>query len=125
MIDDSTDDGWSVLELSSFQLEAATTFRAHVGVILNLTPDHIDRHGSFGAYVSAKARLLAAQHSEDVAVLNAGDPPTRELAPQARGQVWWFSRTELAASLDEISLPGRTSIARALIEDWFGGPIDA
>jgi UDP-N-acetylmuramoylalanine--D-glutamate ligase len=93
IIDASSAGGWSVVELSSFQLEAATTFRTHVGVVLNLTPDHIDRHGSFSAYVAAKARMLAAQQAEDVVVLNAADPPTRELASRARGQVWWFSRT--------------------------------
>ena len=83
-----------VIECSSFQIDLAPSIAPTVGILINLSPDHIDRHGSFSAYVSAKARLLAAQQSGDVAVLNAGDPPTRELAPQARGQVWWFSRTE-------------------------------
>jgi UDP-N-acetylmuramoylalanine--D-glutamate ligase len=77
----------AVLEVSSFQLEATDAFRSRVAVILNLTPDHLDRHGSFEAYVAAKARILAAQRAEDVAILNFDDSAVRELAASARARV--------------------------------------
>jgi UDP-N-acetylmuramoylalanine--D-glutamate ligase len=77
----------AVLEVSSFQLEATDAFRSDVAVILNLTPDHLDRHGSFEAYVATKARILAAQRAEDIAILNFDDPAVRELAASARARV--------------------------------------
>jgi UDP-N-acetylmuramoylalanine--D-glutamate ligase len=77
----------AVLEVSSFQLEATDAFRSRVAVILNLTPDHLDRHGSFETYVAAKARILAAQRAEDVAILNFDDSAVRELAASARARV--------------------------------------
>jgi UDP-N-acetylmuramoylalanine--D-glutamate ligase len=93
MVDDSADDTWNVLELSSFQLEATESFRSHIAVVLNVTPDHLDRHGTLEMYAAAKGRILKTQTSEDQAVLNADDPLCREMAHQARGRVWWFSRT--------------------------------
>jgi UDP-N-acetylmuramoylalanine--D-glutamate ligase len=80
----------AVLEVSSFQLETTTGFRPRVAVVLNLTPDHLDRHGSFEAYCEAKARILARQEPEDTAVLNPDDPAVRALAARARGRVLWF-----------------------------------
>jgi UDP-N-acetylmuramoylalanine--D-glutamate ligase len=80
----------AVLEVSSFQLEAIADFRPRVAVILNLTPDHLDRHGDFDAYVAAKARILENQGSDDVAVLNFDDAATRGLADAARGRVLPF-----------------------------------
>jgi UDP-N-acetylmuramoylalanine--D-glutamate ligase len=77
----------AVLEVSSFQLEATEAFRPAVAVVLNLTPDHLDRHGSFAAYVAAKARVLAMQRAEDVAVLNFDDTVVRGLAEDARARV--------------------------------------
>src|SRR5207302_1140029 len=56
MISKSTNDTWNVLEISSFQLETIETFRPKIAAILNITPDHLDRHGSFATYVAAKAR---------------------------------------------------------------------
>jgi UDP-N-acetylmuramoylalanine--D-glutamate ligase len=79
-----------VLEVSSFQLEATEGFRPRVGVVLNVTPDHFDRHGDFEGYVRAKARLLANQRPEDAAVLNARDERVRALAAEARGRVYFF-----------------------------------
>jgi UDP-N-acetylmuramoylalanine--D-glutamate ligase len=81
----------SVAELSSFQLELISKFRPDIGVFLNLTPDHLDRHGSMEAYAAAKARIFANQTELDAAVLNADDPPTVALAPK-KPQVFWFSR---------------------------------
>jgi UDP-N-acetylmuramoylalanine--D-glutamate ligase len=81
-----------VLEISSFQLETITSFRPHVAVVLNVTPDHLDRHRTFAAYVDAKARIFENQGAEDFAVLNADDPTCVELATRVRAQVFWFSR---------------------------------
>ncbi len=67
---------WNVLELSSFQLETTTTFRAHIGAALNVTPDHLDRHYTFENYAAAKAKLFANQTASDFAVLNADDAVT-------------------------------------------------
>lgn len=90
--DRSTDDQWNVLELSSFQLEASSTFRPDVALILNVTPDHLDRHGTFENYAAAKARILRAQGEHDVAILNADDATCRSLEPQVRGRLRRFSR---------------------------------
>ncbi len=81
----------AVLEVSSFQLETTEAFRPRVAVILNLTPDHLDRHGSFDAYAAAKGRILAAQHADDVAVLNFDDDVVRGFAASARARVLPFS----------------------------------
>ena len=80
----------AVLEVSSFQLEAVEAFRPRVAVVLNVTPDHLDRHGSFEGYLAAKARLLEQQRSEDTAVLNFDDPAVRGLAEHTRARVLPF-----------------------------------
>src|SRR5215469_15275996 len=82
---------FSVVELSSFQLELTDKFRPNIAVFLNLTPDHLDRHKSMEAYTSAKARIFAKQMELDAAVLNADDAPTVALAPK-KPQLFWFSR---------------------------------
>jgi UDP-N-acetylmuramoylalanine--D-glutamate ligase len=81
-----------VLEVSSFQLETIHSFRPKVAVILNVTPDHLDRHRTFEAYVDAKARILENQQSADLAVLNAADPTCVAMAARTKAQVFWFSR---------------------------------
>src|SRR5262245_24386580 len=85
-------DGLVVAEVSSFQLESIDTFQPRVAAILNITPDHLDRHGSFDAYVEAKARIFRNQAWSDCAVLNADDPAVSALASRTRGRVVWFSR---------------------------------
>src|SRR2546422_1132266 len=85
-------DGLIVAEASSFQLEAIEHLRARVAVVLNVTPDHLDRHGTVERYVEAKARIFANQIEADCAVLNADDPVTAALAPRTRARVLWFSR---------------------------------
>jgi UDP-N-acetylmuramoylalanine--D-glutamate ligase len=70
-----------VLELSSFQLESAGTFRPHVGVLLNVTPDHLDRHGSMVAYSAAKMKLFAMQKETDLAILCSDDAMCEQIAP--------------------------------------------
>ncbi len=85
-------DGLVVAETSSFQLDTTARFRPRVGAILNITPDHLDRHGTFERYVEAKARIFANQTPTDCAVLNADDPVTAGLGSRTRGRVIWFSR---------------------------------
>ncbi|MGH7316388.1 MAG: UDP-N-acetylmuramoyl-L-alanine--D-glutamate ligase, partial [Candidatus Rokuibacteriota bacterium] len=85
-------DGIAIAEVSSFQLETIDRFRPRVGAILNVTPDHLDRHATFERYVDAKARIFANQTPTDCAVLNADDPVTAGLGSRARGRVIWFSR---------------------------------
>ncbi|MGA7884612.1 MAG: UDP-N-acetylmuramoyl-L-alanine--D-glutamate ligase [Acidobacteriaceae bacterium] len=99
LVDESRDDGWSVLEVSSFQLETTDIFRPQIAVILNITPDHLDRHGSFENYVAAKERIFARQTAEDALVLNADDDGSKGAAARAQRsggpRVFWFSRTKV------------------------------
>ena len=90
--DQAKPETWTVLEVSSFQLETIVSFRPRIAVILNITPDHLDRHKTFANYVSAKARIFENQQRDDFAVLNADDPTTAGLADRARAQLFWFSR---------------------------------
>jgi UDP-N-acetylmuramoylalanine--D-glutamate ligase len=84
----------AVLEVSSFQLETIQTFRPKLAVILNITPDHLDRHRTFQTYVDAKARIFENQQASDFAVLNEDDPTCRALGARTRAQVFWFSRKQ-------------------------------
>ncbi len=84
---------WNVLELSSFQLETTHTFRAHIGAALNVTPDHLDRHGTLERYADAKGRLFTQQTRDDYKVLNADDPLCENFARRGDGSVVWFSST--------------------------------
>ena len=93
MVRSSRPGQWNVLELSSFQLETIQRFRARIGVALNVTEDHLDRHGSFERYAAAKARLFENQTAEDWAVLNADDPVTRGYATMTAARTLWFSLT--------------------------------
>ena len=90
-------DGLVVAEVSSFQLETIETFQPRVAAVLNITPDHLDRHGDFAAYVDAKARIFLNQTAADCAVLNADDVPTAALASRTRAHVLWFSRQRALA----------------------------
>ncbi len=84
-----------VLEVSSFQLEATVAFRPHIAAILNLAPDHLDRHGSYCAYVEAKRRILAHQERTDWAVLPAGNAEIAAMNRGARSRCFWFSRHQV------------------------------
>jgi UDP-N-acetylmuramoylalanine--D-glutamate ligase len=87
-----TPEHWVVLELSSFQLESIERPKPAIGVILNLTPDHLDRHGTFESYVAAKAKLIRFLDRGDHAVLNGQDPNCRVLAAQTAASVTWFDQ---------------------------------
>jgi UDP-N-acetylmuramoylalanine--D-glutamate ligase len=82
---------WDVLEVSSFQLETIDAFRPKIAAVLNLTPDHLDRHGSFEAYAAAKKRITENQTADDFLVLNAEDKETQMVAAKTKAQIFWFS----------------------------------
>ncbi len=92
LVPESTADTYNVLEVSSFQLETIQTFHPEAAVVLNVTPDHLDRHGSMEAYIAAKKRIFENQNSADWAVLNADDANCVRMAQGIRAQLRWFSR---------------------------------
>jgi UDP-N-acetylmuramoylalanine--D-glutamate ligase len=92
LVPKSTDASWTVLEVSSFQLETIERFHPKVAVVLNVTPDHLDRHHTFEAYWAAKKRIFENQTSEDFAVLNADDPECVRMAEGLKSKALWFSR---------------------------------
>jgi len=107
----SNDDGWTVVELSSFQLETIRDFRANVAICLNVTPNHLDRYESFRDYAAAKHRIFMNQTNEDVAVLNADDEVARGWATGLKANVVLFSvKRELEEGL---FLRGRDLVCRA------------
>src|SRR2546422_6105717 len=91
-VSQSTPDTFHVVETSSFQLEQIDTFHPWIAVMLNLSPDHLDRHPSVEAYGAAKARIFENQREDDFAVINADDPATLDLARDARAAKRYFSR---------------------------------
>ena len=103
-----------VLEISSFQLETIQTFRPKVAVILNVTPDHLDRHHTFEAYRDAKARIFENQTPQDFTVFNADDPTCLELANRTKAPVYWFSRKK------EVQLGAHVQDGRILFRDRDG-----
>jgi UDP-N-acetylmuramoylalanine--D-glutamate ligase len=80
-----------VLEISSFQLDTAPSFKPHAAALLNITADHLDRYPDFQAYANSKAGLFRQQGPEDIAVLNADDPLVAALEPQVKSRVYLYS----------------------------------
>ena len=97
LVESSADSTVTVAEISSFQLETIAEFRPEVGVLLNLTPDHLDRHESFDEYARAKMRMFENQLDRDAAVLNADDPEVTRRMPTGP-HIFWFSRQKRVAS---------------------------
>src|SRR5439155_18692727 len=89
---ESTPDTLHVVETSSFQLEQTDTFHPWIAVMLNFSPDHLDRHPTVDAYAAAKARIFANQDAADWAVVNADDPAVIELARRAGARKRYFAR---------------------------------
>lgn len=87
-------DSWLAAELSSFQLEGVCEFRPDVALVLNLTPDHLDRHHTMEAYGEAKRNIFKQQHADDIVILNYDDPIVRTWGELAPSKVCWFSRKE-------------------------------
>jgi UDP-N-acetylmuramoylalanine--D-glutamate ligase len=75
-----------VAEISSFQLDTIETFKPRVGVLLNITPDHLDRYPDYEAYAAAKVRLFENQQADDIAVLNGADPWVRSLTQNIKSR---------------------------------------
>jgi UDP-N-acetylmuramoylalanine--D-glutamate ligase len=96
--DRATEDAVVVAEVSTFQLETIETFAPHVAAILNVTPDHLDRHGTMGAYKQLKFRIAENQGQDDVLVLNADDAEVRNTELSTSAQVHWFSREATPAA---------------------------
>ena len=98
------DKDFVVAEISSFQLDSTRHFCPRVGVLLNITEDHLDRYPDFQAYIHSKAGLFHNQDEDDAAVLNWDDPLVHGIGKQLKGAVYYFSRTEplpLGAYLDQ------------------------
>lgn len=84
----------TVVEVSSFQLESIKTFHPRVAALLNITEDHLNRHGTMKEYIRLKQRLFENQTERDVAVLNLDDPTLVKMAPKLKSRVAFFSRTQ-------------------------------
>ena len=135
-----------VAELSSFQLEAIIHFRPRVSAILNITPDHLDHHGSMDAYIEAKTKIFMNQGAGDAAILNADDEETYNMRSRPACPVYLFSRKreveqgafvrdgmlilrdgereELVCGVDEVKIPGAHNLENALaaaLLAWLGG----
>lgn len=111
LAESSNEETWTVVELSSFQLETIRDFRPNVGLCLNVTPNHLDRYDFFADYAAAKHRLFMNQTADDVAVLNADDEITASWAKGLKANVVLFSvNRELDAGL---FLRGRELVCRA------------
>lgn len=111
LAEETTEDSWTVVELSSFQLETIVDFRPNIAVCLNVTPNHLDRYDSFTDYAAAKHRIFMNQTVEDAAILNADDPITAEWSSGLKANVSLFS---VRRELDEgLFLRGRNLICRA------------
>lgn len=107
----STDDTWTVAELSSFQLETIKDFRANVAICLNVTPNHLDRYESFTDYAAAKHRIFMNQTADDLAVLNADDEITASWEKGLKAHVSMFS---IRREPDEgLFLRGRELVSRS------------
>jgi len=92
-----------VAEISSFQLDTVATFRPKVGVLLNITEDHLDRYPNFKAYAESKIRLFSNQRTDDLAILNGADALIRGYTPEIRSRKLYFSKhakNEAGATID-------------------------
>lgn len=94
MVKETKDNSITVAEMSSFQLETVMNFRPDVSAILNLTPDHLNRHHTMEAYVSAKLRITENQTSSDYCVLNYEDALLQEAAQKITTNIVWFSSSQ-------------------------------
>ncbi|HZK02472.1 MAG TPA: UDP-N-acetylmuramoyl-L-alanine--D-glutamate ligase [Anaerovoracaceae bacterium] len=90
----ATDDTWLITEISSFQLETTSRFHPHISALLNLTPDHLDRHINFENYGKAKALIFQNQNEDDYFIVNRDDEKCWDLAKKCRAKVIPFSRSK-------------------------------
>ncbi|MBI4553885.1 MAG: UDP-N-acetylmuramoyl-L-alanine--D-glutamate ligase, partial [Candidatus Latescibacteria bacterium] len=137
-IDDVPPDTTVVLELSSFQLKRLAWIgrSPHVSAVTNLSPNHLDWHGTFEDYADSKQQIIRSQKEDDIAVLNADDARLRDWATVCRSQVFWFSlerevergaclrrntvvfrhegREEWVCDIRDLQIPGRHNVANVL-----------
>lgn len=131
-----SEDDLVVAEVSSFQLETVDTFAPHLALMLNLTPDHLDRHGTMESYLACKANIFAGQNEEDYLILNYDDEALRALAGTSKGKVLFFSQkhilqegvyldqnqvklciqgnTTVICNADEIAIKGKHNLENAM-----------
>lgn len=114
VLNDVRPDGALALEVSSYQLETTEAFRPAGGVVLNVTPDHLARHGTMAAYARTKFRLFQSQRPGDAAILNSIDPWCRRLANTVAANVFWFGDRMISPWKPPRHLPGRHNIANAM-----------
>jgi UDP-N-acetylmuramoylalanine--D-glutamate ligase len=107
----STPETFHIVEVSSFQLETTETFHPWIAVLLNLSPDHLDRHASFEEYGAAKAKIFANQDEADWSVVNADDPQTLALARLGRARKVYFSEASEVVPRSAIRLIGKHLVA--------------
>lgn len=88
---ETTLDGFTVLEASSFQLETIEKFKPHISAVLNISPDHLDRHKTLNNYIAAKKRIFENQDENDFLILNYEDPETKKMASETKTKVMFFS----------------------------------
>lgn len=113
LVETSRDDGYTVLELSSFQLEAVEQLHCFAAVLINITPDHLDRYDSMDAYAAAKANIFINQTPNDFAVLNADDERVSKMDVLTKARVIWFSRQRELPNVEAgIFLRGEQVISR-------------
>jgi UDP-N-acetylmuramoylalanine--D-glutamate ligase len=122
-VDSSTEDTIHVIEASSFQLESTLSFRPWIAVLLNFSPDHLDRHASVEEYAAAKARIFARQQVSDWAVLNADDPAVLRIAAAARAQRLLFSMG--GATNSEVVLSGDAIVKRTALGEELLVPLSS
>ena len=99
---DTTDETVTVAEISSFQLETTQEFQPDVSAILNITPDHLNRHHTMECYVKTKERIAARQTKEDICILNYEDAYTRDFGSRCPGKVIYFSN-QFSGDLSDIN----------------------
>lgn len=150
VVENSTDDTVTVAEISSFQLETIDAFRPKVSAVLNITPDHLNRHHTMDNYIAAKMSITKNQGPEDICVLNYEDEILREQAKQISARIVYFSslsklengfyldgdtimyadggRTEALIRTDELNILGRhnheNAMAAAAMAAGYGVPMD-
>lgn len=116
-VDDSGLD-YVVAEISSYQLETIEKFKPWISLILNVQPDHLERHHTMDEYVRQKARIFINQTSDDYLVYNEDDPSVRQMVPSAKCQLIGFSKMKAAEIItikpEEIKIPGRHNLENAL-----------
>ncbi|MBO4592511.1 MAG: UDP-N-acetylmuramoyl-L-alanine--D-glutamate ligase, partial [Eubacterium sp.] len=114
--DATTDKTLIAAEISSFQLETIETFKPHVSAILNLTPDHLNRHHTFENYIDAKFRITENQTADDFMILNYDDPETRVRADKVKNaKLVWFSH-EICPEEGAYVKDGKIYVRRAGVE---------